>query len=224
MTDIKVKFGTGTPIGFREYDENYPQIDLDLEFRAAGISVVSAYDGVLYGGDEEAVIKTGEVALSALKDCVRTWPEGKSFWNSATKAVLEEYIDERLSEYSITAETDLFSLALTSESRELYDAAIKNLTEQEWFIDVIDRYKNVIAGNEGQPVTGGSDLDRPPMGRNPFTPSGNDEGFGMDKKTVAWFIPNGSMINTSGDKYCRQCGTKRENGVKFCTECGAKFG
>jgi hypothetical protein len=62
------------------------------------------------------------------------------------------------------------------------------------------------------------------MGMNPFTPSSNDEGFGVDKKPVAWFIPNGSMINTSGDKYCRKCGTKRENGAKFCTECGAKFG
>ena len=56
MADISVKFGTPEPIKFREYDKNHPEIDLDLEVRAAGTAVVSAYDGNLYGSDEEAVI------------------------------------------------------------------------------------------------------------------------------------------------------------------------
>ena len=62
MADISVKFGTPEPIKFREYDKNHPEIDLDLEVTAAGISVVTAYDGDLYSGDEEAAIKTGEIA------------------------------------------------------------------------------------------------------------------------------------------------------------------
>ena len=130
MADISVKFGTPEPIKFREYDKNHPEIDLDLEVTAAGISVVTAYDGDLYSGDEEAAIKTGEIALLSLTDCVRAWPEGVSFWNNTTQNVLEKNINERLFEHGITARTDLFSLALTSESRELYDAAVKKVTGQ----------------------------------------------------------------------------------------------
>ncbi len=224
MADISVKFGTPEPIKFREYDKNHPEIDLNLEVRAAGTAVVSAYDGNLYGSDEEAVIKTGEIALLSLTDCVRNWPDGESFWKNTTRAVLEKHIDERLSENGITARTDLFSLALTSDSRELYDAAIKNVNEQGWFIDIMDRYKDVIDGNEGQPVIGKPNSDRPPMGKNPFTPSSNDGGFSTDKNTLIGIVPNGSPINTSGDKYCRNCGAKREGNAKFCTECGTKFG
>ena len=223
MADISVKFGTPEPIKFREYDKNHPEIDLDLEVRAAGISVVTAYDGDLYSGDEEAAIKTREIALLSLTDCVRAWPEGVSFWNNTTKTVLEKNINERLSEYGITARTDLFSLALTSESRELYDAAVKKVTEQRWVIDIIDRYKDVIEGNEGQPKTGQSNLVRPPMGKNPFTPSSNDGGFVTDENTLIGIVPNGSPINMYGDKYCRNCGAKREGNGKFCTDCGAKF-
>ncbi len=223
MADLSVKFGTPAPIKFREYDKNHPEVDLDLEVRAAGISVVSAYDGGSYSNDEEAAIKTREIALLSLTDCVRTWPEGKSFWNNATKEVLEKFIDDSLSEHGITAKTDLFSLALTPDSRELYDAVIRNMNEQQWIIDVIDRYKDVIDGNEGQPFTGKSNFDRPPMGKNPFTPVSNDEGFGTDTNTLIGIVPNGSPIKMSGDKYCRNCGAKREGNSKFCTECGAKF-
>ena len=31
------------------------------------------------------------------------------------------------------------------------------------------------------------------------------------------------MYSGANDKYCRQCGAKRENNAKFCRECGAKF-
>ena len=161
--------------------------------------------------------------MESLLERIKSWPEGVSFWKKGTKTVLEKHIDERLSEYGITARTDLFSLALTSESRELYDAAVKNVTEQRWMIDIIDRYKDVIEGNEGQPKIGKSNSDRPPMGKNPFTPSSNDEGFVTDKNTIIGIVPNGSPISMSGDKYCRNCGAKREGNAKFCTECGTKF-
>ncbi len=44
-----------------------------------------------------------------------------------------------------------------------------------------------------------------------------------DENTVSGIVPNGSPIRTPGDKYCRNCGTKREAGAKFCPECGSKF-
>lgn len=83
--------------------------------------------------------------------------------------------------------------------------------------------KDVTEGNEGQPKTGQSNLVRPPMGKNPFTPSNNDGGFKTDGNTVFSIIHNGNPINATGNKYCRNCGAKRENNAKFCTECGAKF-
>ena len=223
MENLIVKFGTQKPIGFREYDKDHPQIDLDLEVNAAGQSEVSDYDGGLYGGEKEVVSKTREIALKSLTECISSWPEGKSFWKSMTKTVLEKHIDERLAEHGITAETGLYSLVLTSESRELYDAAVKDMTEQQWFIDRIAPYKNVIDGNEGQPKIDTSNYVRPPMGKNPFTPSSNDEGFRTDENTVFGIVPRGSPIRTSGDKYCRNCGAKRENDAKFCLKCGSKF-
>ena len=45
---ISVKFGTPEPIKFREYDERHPELDLELEFRAAGRApCVTVRDGVL---------------------------------------------------------------------------------------------------------------------------------------------------------------------------------
>lgn len=49
MANINVKFGTPTPIGFREYDEKHPEIDLDLEVRFAGNTAVTDHDRSLYG-------------------------------------------------------------------------------------------------------------------------------------------------------------------------------
>ena len=224
MKPITVKFGTLTPIKFREYDEKYPEIDLDLEFRAAGTLFVMDHNDTIYGSDDEVSSKAREIALSSLAECVRTWPKGKSFWGDTSRAVLETYIDERLSEQGITAKTDLFSVALTSESKELYDAAVKNATEQKWFIDVISPYKDIIDANEGQPVIGNPLFNGLPMGKNnPFTPSSDDKGADIDGSTVMGIVPNGSPLHTANDRYCRFCGTKRKAGAKFCTQCGAKF-
>lgn len=223
MADISVKFGTSAPIKFREYDKNHPEVDLELEVRAAGTTIVSAYDSGLYFNDEEIASKTRKIVLESLEERIKSWPEGVSFWKKATKAVLENYIDEQLSENGITARTVLFSFVLTPESRELYDAVVKHVTEQRWTIDIADWYRKVIEGNEGQPVIGTYNYVRPPMGKNPFTPSSNDEGFSTGKNTVLGIVPNGSPINTSGSKYCTNCGAKREGNAKFCTECGAKF-
>jgi|GEM_PF-4325269 len=224
MENIRVKFGTPTPIKFREYDKDHPQIDLDLEVRFAGLSVVSAYDAALYDGDDEVSLKVRETALQYLTERIRTWPEGRSFWKNTTKTVLEESLDRRLSEYGITAKTDIFSFALTPESRELYDAAIKDVTEQKMYIDILDRYGNISYKNEGQPVFGKSPFTVLLTGnRNPFTPSSDDKAANTDETTVMGIVPNGSRINTSKDKFCRFCGTKRVDGAVFCTECGTKF-
>ena len=150
MERLIVKFGTPKPIGFREYDENHPQIDLELEVKAAGTLSVTELGDASSGSDEEAVSKIREIALSSLSERIRSWPEGVSFWNNTTKAALEKYIDESLSTHGITAKTDLSSLTLTSESRELYDAVVR--IETDMYVDIHSRYKNVIDGNEGQPV------------------------------------------------------------------------
>jgi membrane protease subunit (stomatin/prohibitin family) len=223
MKQFNVKFGTPAPIKFREYDKDHPDIDLELEVRAAGDSTVSAYDDVLYGNSEEFVSKVREVALSSLSDCIRTWPEGRSFWKNTTRAELEKYIDERLSEHGITAKTELCSLALTPESAEIYYTAVNEASKSKMFVDIISPYKNIIDENEGQPRTGKSLFDGFPMGKNPLAPSSDDKMANLDGTMVMGSVPNGSQITASKDKYCRSCGAKRKEGAKFCTECGEKF-
>lgn len=93
MDALNVKFGTPAPIGFREYDKDHPQIDLELEVRFAGLTVVSAYDEARYGSSEAAAAKVRETALASLTEQIRTWPAGKSFWKNTTRAVLERHLD-----------------------------------------------------------------------------------------------------------------------------------
>ena len=227
MKSVDVKFGTPEPIGFREYDSGHPLIDLDLEFRAAGISSVTACDGALYNGEEDMTSKVRETALSAIKEFVSAWPEGRSFWKKGTKAELENCIDRRLAEMGITAETRIFSFALTSESAELYNAAVKEHCEQKPFVDIIDKYKDILEGNEGQPITGR--MTRPELFGRYFTPSSDDKGMKISENADSAFVgmdPPADlerMYSGANDKYCRQCGAKRENNAKFCHECGAKF-
>ena len=224
MKQIAVRFGTPEPIGFREYDGKHPQIDLELELRAEGTVTVTYYDSALYGGDDEVSSKAREIALASISDSIRAWPEGKSLWKNTTKAVLEEHIDERLAERGITAKTEIISFVLTPESEELYRAAVNDVCRQKMFVDILSCYKNVIDGNEGQPVTDKSIFDgMPPWHVNPLAPSSDDKGAGIDGTTVLGIVPNGSPPNTSKDKYCRHCGAKRENGAKFCPVCGAGF-
>lgn len=224
MANINVNFGDPAPIEFREYDEKHPEIDLDLEVRFAGNTAVSVYDRSLYGSDEEVASKVRETALSCLPELIRSWPEGRSFWNNTTRSVLEKHLDERLSELGISAKTDLFSLALTSESRELYDAAVKHMTEQKYFVDLISPYKKVIDGNEGQPVAGNPLIGGlhtlkyiPPSSNGVMSPDPI-----LDPKRFE-IKPNGGADAAPNDKYCRSCGAKRENEAKFCAECGARF-
>ena len=170
MASISVKFGTTEPIKFREYDEVYPDIDLELEFRAAGSSTVSAYDDAVYCSSEEAVSKAREIALSSLSDYVRTWPEGKSFWRNTAKTELAKYIDGRLAECGITAETELSSFVLTKDSRELYDAAVSELTKSKMFVDIINGYRNIIVDDVSQVRKEKSPFDGFYMGKNPLAP------------------------------------------------------
>ena len=165
MKQFTVKFGTPAPIEFREYDKDHPDIDLELEVRAAGTLTVTEVDAAIYGSEDEASSKIREIALLSLLDCIRTWPEGRSFWKNTTRAELEKYIDARLSEHGITAKTELFSFALTTESAEMYRTAVEEASKSKMFVDIISPYINIIEGNEGQPRTGKSLFDGFPMGK-----------------------------------------------------------
>ena len=223
MKQYTVRFGTPTPIKFREYDEKHPEIDLDLEVRVAGTSSVTELDVTIYGSNDAASSKVREIVLSSLSDCIRTWPEGKSFWKNTTKVTLEKYIDGRLLECGITATTEIFSLVLTPESDKLYRTAVEEASKSKLFVDVLSHYQNIIDGNEGHPRTGKSLFDSFQMSKNPLVPSSDDKMAVIDGITVMGIVPNGSPISTSRDKYCRFCGAKRIENAKFCTECGAKY-
>ena len=174
MEQFTVQFGTPTPIKFREYDENHPEIDLDLEVRVAGNISVTGLDVPTCGSSEELASKVREAALASLHDCIRGWPEGKSFWNNTTRAELENDTDARLAECGIIAKTEILSFALTPESSELYRAAVEEASKSKMYVDIISCYQNIIDGNEGQPRTGTSLFDGFLMNKNPLAPSSDD--------------------------------------------------
>ena len=121
MSDpIFVKFGTPTPIRFREYDARRPQIDLDLEVRIAGTAAVTAYDEQRYADAAAVMAEIRAAALPALAECLRTWPEGKSVWNNRTKAVLTDTLDQCFMARGISAKTEITSFSLTAESAALF--------------------------------------------------------------------------------------------------------
>ncbi len=230
MENITVKFGTLTPLRFREYDKAFPKVDLELEIRIAGHSDVSTFDSAIYGSDEEIKLKARETALSSLKESINTWPEGKSFFKNTTKEVLEEKIDGSLVEHGIEAKTVITSFVLSPESEEEYRAAVEEATKETMSADAMKKYAEVSYRNEGQPA--GNEIERPYMGdlMSPMSgPSSIDGGMktadNADPEFMSMDPPENLEAMYSGvhDKYCRQCGTKRLGNAKFCPVCGERY-
>ena len=215
MSDpILVKFGTPTPIRFREYDARCPQIDLDLEARIAGAAAVSAYDEQRYTDAAAVMAEIRAAALPALAECLRNWPEGKSVWNNRTKAVLADTLDQCFMARGISAKTEITSFSLTSESAELFQGvmAAENERMRNMYADLADMI-DVSLRNEGQP----------PL-EHGMKPPSIDGGMmiGVDTAPGMRFVAQ-EIRNAPTDKFCRLCGTKRAAQAKFCTECGAAF-
>lgn len=117
MDPILVRFGTVTPVTFREYDEKYLYTDLTLTGRFCGEIYVEDYDKERYP-DEEVLrneIRANSTAL--FQEALNDLPPGKTLVNGSMHP-LEECFARKLAENGITATTCVKSWARIPESEE----------------------------------------------------------------------------------------------------------
>jgi len=223
MDKISVRFGTPEPIGFREYDERWSGIDLDLEGLVAGVTEITGYDPERYPDPETVRETVKEIALPTLKAIFAEWPEGRSLWRKTGKEEIADCFDRRLAERGITCATEILSFTLTEESRQLFQEAMRWEWERNvrnwpgW--DHLDF--NTTLNNEGQPVQNPSVSPLPQGMDRRFFPDSDDRG--VDGATPGTPVGLWNCRGAPTDKYCRSCGAKRPEGVRFCPECGASF-
>ena len=120
MEPFEVKFGTPTPIPFREYDKNLSNTDIDLAVFIAGRAVVLDYDPKLYEDEESVKVKIRGNALLLLQNCLMKWPEGKSVMGINTLEIIAETLDREFSAMGIRTKSEITGFQLTQESEEMY--------------------------------------------------------------------------------------------------------
>ena len=215
MEALTVKFGTPRPLQFREYDRDFPGVDLDLAVRIAGKSAVSAWDAERYPHAPDVESKIRELAVPTLKACLESWPEGKSVVRGGGRNEIAAYFDRALSEAGIRSQTELISFRLTEESEQLYKTIFTQAAEAK---NAPFGWDHILEENHpGMPPD--------------FRPDDGDGGYNPNFRDFRiWLKPMDSPEqqkesgNAPGDKFCRQCGTRRAEGGRFCAECGAPFG
>ena len=230
MEPFEVKFGTPTPIPFREYDKNLSNIDIDLAVFIAGRAVVLDYDPKLYEDEESVKVKIRGNALLLLQNCLMKWPEGKSVMGINTLEIIAETLDREFSAMGIRTKSEITGFQLTQESEEMYktlrrQAALKTSPSPALYDYMVKN--NLITGNEGQPkqerwmfLDKGMEPDCiPPLGFDPAKANDIPGGLGIVREKE-----EREIRNMPTDHYCRLCGEKRPEGAPFCPGCGAKFG
>ena len=228
MEPVIVKFETPEPVKFKEPDLLFPGTDQECEARMAFESVVTEYDDKRYSCVDDVISKIREISLELVKTCLEEWPKGSPVIRSDGRDEIADHLDREFEKTGIVAQTKIKTFSLTEESEAWYRSMIG-----AHYISIIGPDKvggPYVVNNEGQPVLG----DHTPL------PKGVDDRMrssaqsfvdGVNPDTLA-FKPGdfdedslyGKKPNGAGDKYCRQCGEKREKNAKFCSNCGAKFG
>ena len=230
MEPFEVKFGTPTPIPFREYDKNLSNTDIDLAVFIAGCAVVLDYDPKLYEDEESVKVKIRGNALLLLQNCLMKWPEGKSVMGINALEIIAETLDREFSAMGIRTKSEITGFQLTQESEEMYktlrrQAALKTSPSPALYDYMVKN--NLITGNEGQPkqerwmfLDKGMEPDCiPPLGFDPAQANDIPGGLGIVREKE-----EREIRNMPTDHYCRLCGEKRPEGALFCPGCGAKFG
>ena len=133
---FEVKFGTPKPVTFREYCEFGNQVmDIDLDVRFVGKCEVSEYDSERYADDEEVSSFIKSNCSGIRKNCLDKWPEGESVMKSRFNG-LDEKFNSELSNFGISARTEIIMKNLTEESEKLYEEQFRELvlrpTDNGW--------------------------------------------------------------------------------------------
>lgn len=121
---MKVVSGTKEHVHFHEADETYRYTDIVLEAMVGCISIVSDYDKEKYNSDSDVEFAIKDICTALLQKCLDSLPENRSVMKSDKQQIAEKF-DQELSQMGITASTQIRQFALTGDSREIYDHAMK---------------------------------------------------------------------------------------------------
>ena len=121
---MKVVSGTKEHVHFREADETYRYTDIDLEAMVGCISIVTDYDKEKYNSDSDVELAIKDNCTKLMQKCLDSLPENRSVMKSDKQQIAEKF-DQELSLMGITASTQVRQFALTGDSREIYDRAMK---------------------------------------------------------------------------------------------------
>ncbi len=126
MDAIHMKFGTPTPVSFKE-----PGIDEPLEARFSGAAVIKEYDASKFA-DEAAVtfaVRSGVTPIA--QNALDHWPV-KEIVNSNKEELLASLLEEEFAKIGIKASFVIATFMLTQESRQKYgDLHQKKITFDE---------------------------------------------------------------------------------------------
>ena len=112
MEPLKYKFGTASPLPFRERG-----CDERFETRLLGTAEVTACDPARWGAADEAAPMQRKTA-ELLQQCLAAWPGDVLLVNG--REALGAMLEEKLAASGITARVTIGSIALTEESEKRY--------------------------------------------------------------------------------------------------------
>lgn len=220
MEEITFQFETPRPISFRDICYE----GLELEAGVCGSVAVTEHDE-RYGAGEAATVALKLCALSLLPACLAEYCKDHTVSGSGVKGALAGLLTKELEKNGVTATVEISSFELTEDSKRKTDEAVrKSISGMHW--DVANKVTEV------PPPVDGPGYDNKPgpgdpgiisdCGGWPPNPATLPKAF-MGMHVIMQAGQEPQKINRAGDKFCRNCGTRRGNGAKFCTECGTKY-
>ena len=209
---VKFLFGTPQPVRFSE-KVSPEAVRIELKARIAGKATVTGYDTKLNKNPDELAAKLKAGMPAVISRAISGKPE-QSLLKGNIFANLSEAIKNTLAEDGYQAEIEIAVFALTPESEELYK------TVYMMYYGDSEENKGLFPGvGVLRPAT----EEQNGLERN--TPSSSD--FISPKAPASGApvppnVPVREQVKMPA-RFCRRCGTKRQEGAFFCTVCGFKF-
>jgi membrane protease subunit (stomatin/prohibitin family) len=208
--ELSFLFGTPEPVKYIERFET-EDVELDCTGRANGKVVVSDYDRSVYKDDEEVKLAVKQKMPGFIEQGLEKYGQKGSIIRrrSAMFCTLSEVAVELLKEMGISADVVISNFTISEESEKEAKEILKVLLTQN-----VDRTDRPCPPNLIDLMKNNPDLKPDCGGWNPSTGQGFMEMYLAKHMTT---------VQAEYDKFCRECGTKREGNAVFCPQCGRKF-
>ena len=121
---MKVPSGTKEFVHFREADETYKYTDIELEARVCCISIVTDYDKEKYNSDSDVETAIRDNCTELIQKSLDSLPEMISVMKSDKQQIAEKF-DQELALMGITARTQIRQFALSGDSKDIYERAMR---------------------------------------------------------------------------------------------------